>query len=159
MKVKNIVVEDFINYRKPSMFICTCTCTFKCCKEAGVSIDICQNSPTYKAETVDIPDDKIVSLYKYNHITKAIVFGGLEPLDQFDEVFNLIRELRDTTNDDIVIYTGYNKDEIEDKINLLKLFDNIIIKYGRYVPNDVSRFDNVLGVILASSNQYAEKIS
>ena len=37
-------------------------------------------------------------------------------------------------------------------------YDNIIIKFGRYIPNQQSHFDIVLGVNLASDNQYAERL-
>jgi hypothetical protein len=39
------------------------------------------------------------------------------------------------------------------------MFDNIIVKFGRFIPDDEKRFDEVLGVELASHNQYAEVIS
>ena len=35
----------------------------------------------------------------------------------------------------------------------------IIIKYGRFIPNQQKHYDEILGVYLASDNQYAEKIS
>ena len=41
----------------------------------------------------------------------------------------------------------------------LKKYPNIVVKYGRYIPNSESHYDEVLGITLASSNQYAEKIS
>ena len=34
-------------------------------------------------------------------------------------------------------------------------WDNIIIKFGRFIPDQKSTFDSVLGVELASQNQYA----
>ena len=37
-------------------------------------------------------------------------------------------------------------------------FTNIIIKFGRYIPNQKPHYDEVLGVNLASDNQYAERI-
>ena len=66
---------------------------------------------------------------------------------------------RKETNDDIVIYTGYTEEEVADKVYLLDLFPNIIIKYGRYIPGQEPHYDEVLGVKLASDNQYAKKIS
>jgi hypothetical protein len=36
---------------------------------------------------------------------------------------------------------------------------NIIIKYGRFIPNHQPHYDEILGVKLASDNQYAERIS
>lgn len=104
-------------------------------------------------------NSSIVNAYLNNDITKSIVIGGLEPFMQFDEVYDLIKLFRDNCTDDIVIYTGYYKDEIADKINTLSKFKNIYIKFGRYIPNQESHFDNVLGIELASNNQYGEKIS
>jgi len=36
---------------------------------------------------------------------------------------------------------------------------NIIIKYGRFIPDKEKHYDEVLGIYLASDNQYAERIS
>lgn len=159
MRIKFIKDEDFINYKKSSMFIGTCTCNFKCCTEIGVPISICQNQPWCSSDTLNISDSDIVNRYITNPLTHAIVFGGLEPFDQFDELYDLIKAFREKTFDDIVIYTGYYDFEIQSQIKLLKRFDDIIVKYGRYVPNKNGKYDNVLGVTLASDNQYAVKIS
>lgn len=94
-----------------------------------------------------------------NSITSAIVCGGLEPFDSWNDLYELIQLLRAVSTDDIVIYTGYYKKEIQDYVNQLKRYPNIIIKFGRYIPNQPSRYDEVLGVTLASNNQYAEQIS
>ena len=80
-------------------------------------------------------------------------------MDTFDDLLHFIAKFRQETDDDIIIYTGYNKEEVADKIAALSSFSNIIIKFGRYIPNSKSRYDEVLGVTLASKNQYAEKIS
>lgn len=157
MKIKNIKYEDFIQYKKCSMFIGTAFCDWKCCREA--QCDICQNLPLAKSPTIDMDDNKIVQSYLTNPLTEAIVFGGLEPMDQFDELFALIKLFRKYTNDDIVIYTGYYKEEISEKIQILQKIPRITIKFGRYTPNRESHFDELLGVILSSDNQYSEKIS
>lgn len=157
MRIKNLIHEDFLQYRKCSMFIGTATCSFKCCIEAGC--DICQNSSLALAQDFNIANEKIVQAYVNNPITSAIVVGGLEPFDQFTELVQLIAEFRRHTEDDIVIYTGFNKNEIEGKVIwLADNFTNIIIKFGRFIPNANKRYDDVLGVWLASDNQYAEKI-
>ena len=62
------------------------------------------------------------------------------------------------SSDTIVIYTGYYPSEIGDKLKKLFKFKNIIIKFGRFIPNDTPRHDNILGVTLASSNQFAQTI-
>jgi len=61
---------------------------------------------------------------------------------------------------DIVIYTGYYPDEIKDMLKTLKTYENtnIIIKFGRFIPDKPHRFDDVLGVELASDNQYAMRL-
>ena len=158
MQIKFLIDEDFINYKKPSMFIgAGISCSFKCDKDCGQ--EVCQNSSLSREPTIKLSIEKIVKRYIDNPITSAIVIGGLEPFDNYQEVKALISELRHKTNDDIVIYTGYNKEEIKNKISELSIFPNIIIKFGRFVPNSQARTDEVLGVKLASSNQYAECIS
>ena len=83
------------------------------------------------------------------------------PFDSAEDLFSFIELFRYKIHDDIVIYTGYTKDELEEKgiLTKLKKYDNIIIKYGRFIPNQEPHFDEVLGVKLASDNQYAERIS
>ena len=84
--------------------------------------------------------------------------GGLEPFDNGIELYALISKVRDYCDDDIVIYTGYKEEEIPKAIKALSEYKNIIIKFGRYIPNQKPHFDEVLGVNLASDNQYARRI-
>lgn len=157
MLIKSLVDEDFTNYKKPSMFIIFPYCTFKCDKEAGCSI--CQNSSLANEPNIDISTIEIVSRYVKNPITKAVVLGGLEPWDSQLDMKQLIMELRKYTNDDIVIYTGYTEEELKNKIPIINCYKNIIIKFGRFIPNQEKHYDEVLGVELASPNQYARRIS
>ena len=157
MLIKNLVDEDFINYSKPSMFILFNKCTFKCDKEAGCAI--CQNSALAHEPDIDFSIIEIVSRYLRNPITKAIVCGGLEPFDSKLDLMSLVMEFRKYTNDDIVIYTGYTEEELADKLPQLTCYKNIIIKFGRFVPNQEKHYDEILGVELASANQYARRIS
>lgn len=159
MKVKGIIDTDFVNYKFPCMTIESPYCDFKCDRECGCSV--CQNSPLATAPVYDYNDDSIIKLYQNNTIVHALVFQGLEPFDTFDDLRDFIFKFRNcySITDDIIIYTGYNKDEIENQLIELKQFPNIIVKFGRYVPNCEAHFDEVLGVKLASPNQYAERIS
>lgn len=158
MKTFGIIEEDFTNYKLPCMFISTTTCTFKCEKEAGIKC--CQNSHLINKIPLDISFEMLYNIYTNNPITKAIVVGGLEPFDQFEELHNLIHYFRgNNCEDEFVIYTGYYPEEIEGYIYFLKMFNNIIIKFGRYIPNSNNRYDEILGVTLASDNQFAKKIS
>lgn len=154
MKVKGVIYEDFINYKKISMTIIYPICiNFKC------SAEHCQNSPLAKSKTYDIDIDGTIEKYLSNPITDAVVMQGLEPFDSWSELLLFIEKFRAKSQDDIVIYTGYYKEEITDKIDILKQYDNIIVKFGRFLPNHEKHYDEVLGVYLASPNQYAEVIS
>lgn len=154
MKIKGLISEDFVNYKKPAMTIMFPHCNgFKC------GAEYCQNSPLSKTEDIEMDISNIVIRYLNNPITESVVMQGLEPFDSWDDLIGLVKQLRESCDDDIVIYTGYNKEEIADKIALLSKYKNIIIKYGRYIPNQKRHYDEVLDVYLASSNQYAEKIS
>ena len=154
--LKGIIDEDFVNYKVPSMVLMFPRCSFKC----GSSY--CQNSALTKEKDIEISVESIYERYINNEITKAIVFQGLEPLDSWDDVKELLyyfRIIKDC-HDDFVIYTGYNKEEIVEKISYIKLiYTNVIIKYGRYIDGQKPHKDGVLSVSLASDNQYAEKIT
>ena len=161
MRVKEILDEDFINYKKPAMFIGTVSCGGKCCIEAGIPLAVCQNDGWRSRAPIEISTDAVCQRYLANPITSAIVFGGLEPFEQFDEVYEFIQLLRTRykCDADVVIYTGYYANEIPDQLQMLRRFPNVIVKYGRYIPDAEPRYDIVLGVELASNNQYAERIS
>lgn len=156
MTIKTIVDEDLTNYKKPSMLIGTARCTFKCDEP---NRQYCQNRPWAKQPDIEISNKEIIDRYLNNHLTQALILAGLEPMDQFDEVFDLIRDFRKVSDDDVVIYTGYDANEINDKINQLLEFVHIVIKYGRYIPGQQPHMDLILGVNLASDNQYAQRIS
>ena len=156
MKIIDIIDEDFVNYKKPCMTIMMPFCTFKCDKECGKQV--CQNSDLASAPKIDIPTKKIIQRYLNNSISESVVFQGLEPMDSFYQVLNFVKKFREVSSDDIIIYTGYTKKEIQWYLTFFKDFDNIIIKYGRFIPDQKSHFDEVLGVNLASDNQYAERL-
>lgn len=159
MIVKEIRDEDFTSYKKPAMVIGFPSCTFKCERECGRK-GMCQNSALATAPDIEISVENIVHRYLQNPITKAIIFAGLEPMDSWIDMVNLIDELRKYTEDDIIVYTGYRMDEICQKTYWLgNKYKNIIFKFGRFVPNMPSRYDEILGVKLASNNQHAEVIS
>lgn len=154
--VKMILDENFQDYKKASMFIAFPRCDFKCFRELGLDIKKCQNYKTLEMENFTIQFSEIFDRYIKNKITSAIVLGGLEPFLSFDEVYGLIKYFRSKKClDEFVIYTGYYPDEISDEIEKLKKIENIIVKFGRFIPNSKSKFDKILGVHLCSENQYA----
>lgn len=157
MKIKFLVDEDFVNYKKPSMFIGFPHCNMKCNKDCGQ--EVCQNKTLLNEPNIEIEIEEIIDRYLSNPLTHAIVCGGMEPFDDYDDLLELITEFRKFTGDDIIIYTGYEPKEIPiDKLNLLAKYINIIVKFGRYKPNQNPHFDDVLGVNLCSDNQFATEI-
>lgn len=153
MLIKNLIYEDFVNYKVPALFIATARCSFKC---PG-----CQNRQLADLDDILIDNDTLVDRYLSNPITHAIVIGGLEPFDQFDELLAFCEALnKKKVTDDLVVYTGYKEGEIP--YLLAKLCDlnemrNVIVKFGRFVSDQESHFDEILGVNLASDNQYARR--
>ena len=158
MKILNIKPEDFTNYKKPSMFIGMGTCDFKCCIESNIPTETCQNHRLLE-DYMELEPQTIVGNYMSNNISEAIVIGGLDPFNDFMNLLDLIDEFRRNTLDDIVIYTGYYPYEIINYLLYLTNYDNIIIKFGRFIPNDTLHKDKVLGVELVSNNQYAVKLN
>ena len=158
MILKGIIDTDVVNYKEISMVLEFPICKeFKCDKECGQQV--CQNSALATAPNIEVDPMDLIARYETNPITEAVCCQGLEPWDSFTDLLTFITLFRSVSNDDIVIYTGYNKEEILDKVEMLKEFKNIIIKYGRYIPDQTPHFDEILGVNLASDNQYAERIS
>lgn len=154
MLLKDILDEDFVNYKLPSMVLAFPKCdSFKCGRS------VCQNGALTNSPDIIITAKKLVERYLKNTITHSVVCGGLEAFDSWQDLQDFVKEFRSKTDDDIVIYTGYNKCEIHDKIRWLQKYKNIIVKYGRYIPGQKPHYDGVLGVELASDNQYAERIS
>ena len=157
MVLRNVIMEDFINYKLPAMFlIFPICCGFKCGHE------VCQNANLVNDPRLIVVDTKeVCKQFISNGITKAIVCGGLEPFDSIDDLLELISTLRNEfcCQNDVVIYTGYTEEEVnnDEKMKQVLNFNNIVIKYGRYVPNETPHRDCVLGVNLASSNQYAKR--
>ena len=158
--VRLIQDEDFVNYKLSSMFIALGRCDWKCCKEANIPISVCQNSELAKQKEIEVSVDEIFRRYIQNPITNAVVIGGLEPMSMAGKVIDLIKYFRENNcDDDFVIYTGYYAAEIPAIMTQLLKYKNIVVKQGRFVPNCPKRYDEVLGVWLASDNQYAERIS
>lgn len=155
MKIKGIIDECIGDYKKTSMYIAMPYCSFKCDKENGIKL--CQNSQLINEPDIDVSYEDLISRYLQNPLTEAIIFSGLEPLDSSQDLNKFIKIFRLFSDDDIVIYTGYTENEIFTMFKGTALLKekNIIIKCGRYRPNQSPHYDELLGIELASDNQYA----
>ena len=157
MKLKGLNEYDICNYKLPSMFLIFPYCSFKCDHECGQPV--CQNSSLAQSSIIEVEPTELIIRYINNPLTHSVVCGGLEPLDSWDELLSFISLFRGFSKDPIIIYTGYYKEEILQQLEMLKFFPNIIVKYGRFIPKSPHIYDTVLGVELASNNQYAEELS
>lgn len=173
MKIKGIIDECFTDYKEPVMYIAFSRCSFKCDIENHCRL--CQNSNLAKEPDIEISKEKLIERYLNNPITSGIVLAGLEPFDTPLELEAFINSFRNKygCNDPIIIYTGYTEEELDngqyytnynkcpdavlaEQWEYLKTF-NIIVKFGRFIPNQTKHFDNILGINLISNNQYAKE--
>ena len=167
MKLINLIEEDFTNYRKPGMFLGFPHCSGKCNSKDCI---VCQNESLRhipESDLIDISIEDVIDRYRRNRVVKCLIFGGLEPFDSFYDLNETIAQFRSKHDisyswDPIIIYTGYYPFEIEDKLAAVTSVNNnmpLIVKFGRYIPGHKPHYDPVLGVKLASDNQYALQYS
>lgn len=167
MILRGLVDEDIVNFHKTSMYLIFPHCSFKCDKECGR--EVCQNSSLATAPLLEISPESVCERYINNPLTSAVVCAGLEPFDSKFDLLSLVDCMRRRyeRDDPFVIYTGYTEEELESNElpeqnfihSHLKEYPNIIIKYGRFIPDQESHYDEVLGVKLASPNQYAKRLT
>lgn len=156
MKLKQIIDESFGDYKECSMLLVVPSCTFKC--------EGCQNKHLMQLPTQEFPDEEIWERFQKNPLTKAIVIGGLEPLDDIMDIAKFIfigvtKEMEVP----LIIYTGYDVFDLDgcrplEMRILYSAFDlykaPITVKYGPYIKGRKSVYNEILGVTLASDNQY-----
>ena len=159
MILKGILDCDFTNYKEPVLTLEFSQCDFKCDKLNGCKV--CQNSSLVDEPNLDISLETIWQLYQQNPLTKGFCCQGLEPLDSTLDLLDFIMFIRMTKqcNDPIIIYTGYNKEEVTKFIYQIYHYPNLIFKWGRFILGHQPHYDKVLGVQLASNNQYGEKLT
>ena len=146
MIIKDFIAEDFNSYMYPTATVIL---------PSGDPDD----NPVFP-----MPDKGIIELFVYNEKTKALVIKNLTPLNfsYFDEIIELLRKLRveyKQKNSLFILYTDYDKQDIQDKLLALRSYVGpVIVKFGKYDPTFPPKMDSVLGIMLSSSNQYAERI-
>ena len=155
MILKGIIDESFGDYKLCSMLLITNSCEWKC--------EGCQNVHLSTLPSIEYQDDEIFCRFLTNPLSEAIVFGGLEPLDQADEIVKFIRKAKDEYHLGIplIFYTGYTEEELSSfKFNSFRDIckeyrGRVIIKCGRYIQNCPPKYDENLGVTLISNNQFS----
>lgn len=160
IKVRDIVDKHYGDYYKPSMFIVFGNCDWQCTNEGGFECKLCQDISLTLQQEINIRAEILCERYVEDTTTNAILIGGLEPMTNFSDLYSFIHTLRVDfdCHDDVVIYTGYYPHEIEKQLEKLSEFDNIIFKFGRYIPYGEPKFDEVLKVELSSDNQFGCRV-
>lgn len=164
----DVVTDNVTDYKKTSLFLVFPYCSGKCGEE-------CQNKDLRKKEIKEFDTEDIVKFYQSLDTHNAVVCGGLEPWDSFEELKQLIKDFAISSSIksvDFVIYTGYDniikyyfdgkyRELKEGFFGLLQLWkeyadpsSNLIIKQGKYdVNRKIPWHSDVLGVDLATNNQ------
>lgn len=150
MKLKAVERADFRSYKKPAMRL--------------VLPDYCYTDASgikHFSKNADIDVFKLITSYVLDDVVKAVVFDGTEPFDSYEDIKYFIKKFREITDDTIIIYSQYDECALEKQLEELSQYSNIIVKFGKMLC-DSSRsmiYDDVLGVVLSSDNQYAKEIS
>ena len=156
----DIIKQDCVNNGKGVTYLIESgiKCTFKCDKESNCQV--CHNYALSKNTPKVFYIKDLINDYLSQDLSKSVTFQGLEPLDTLKQHLWFIYHFRKISSDPIYLWTGYNEEECEDLIYLIKKmkWENIIIKFGRFIPNRPHKYDEVLGVELSSDNQYARRI-
>jgi len=156
------------DYKKFAIYLPTTFCTLKCMtelKQREIKLEEheeCHNHKLLGCNTIELSTLDIKTKYIDNNpLVECVILSGLDPMDDFDNSIKFIKEFRELDKKmEIVIFTGYEPEEIMDKINLLKEIDNrnITFKFGRFRPDLKPRYDEVGEVTLISGNQYFKNI-
>ena len=142
-------------------------CSYNTARTNGARLLANANIKEYIDEVMSAKDEsRIASQDEILQILTDIARGVTEEeVVQFSQLGEELRTTRKPTIKDrmgmssIDYATLFKKEEILNHINWLQQFENIIIKFGRYIPNQGKHFDEILGIWLSSDNQYAEEIS
>ncbi len=162
MKLRAIIDSDCNHYKDFTMVLFAPYCTWKCCTECGIPESSCANHCFQQQDVKEYPNEAIINRYISNPLHGGLCIAGAEPLDSND-LRGFLKEFRAAVPDVIIIYTGYTADEpiVVEFIDWLTKNDinDVILKVGRYIPDGTKHIDPILGVPLASENQYAIKVN
>lgn len=124
MRFHNITYPDVNNGEGCRVTLWVAGCTHHC---KG-----CHNPQTWSFKsgrefTEDIKN-KLYNVLKLPYI-KGITFSGGDPLDSFEDVFELIKDIKNSFNDkDIWLFSGYTLEDIQnsDKNIILEYIDVLV---------------------------------
>lgn len=95
-------------------------CSLRC--EGCISVD------TWATAKTLIPIDQLMmALSSYLPLVDGITISGGEPFDQFDALLAIVAQLREKTEVDILVYTGYSIENIPDQLQKIKPYIDVLI--------------------------------
>ena len=95
-------------------------CSLRC--EGCISLD------TWATAKTLIPIDQLMmALSSYLPLVDGITISGGEPFDQFDALLAIVAQLREKTEVDILLYTGYSIEDIPDQLQQIKPYIDVLI--------------------------------
>ena len=124
MRFHNITYPDVNNGEGCRVTLWVAGCTHHC---KG-----CHNPQTWSFKsgrefTEDIKN-KLYNVLKFPYI-KGITLSGGDPLDSFDDIFELVKDIKNSFNDkDIWLFSGYTLEDIQnsDKNIILEYIDVLV---------------------------------
>ena len=151
MQLKKIEETKTLYNNELSLYLIASSCKWKC--------KICPNAHYSRFETVDIPNTDILQKFKSDDNLKAIVIGGLEPMDQMNDLRGFIFDARKFfepgDRPKIVIYTGYEMDELNKMhysglASELMQYGNAMVIAGRNIWKTKKKFYLSINTYLTS---------
>lgn len=147
MRIYNILVSSKVNGKGKRLVIWTQGCSILC---KG-----CFNPETHDFSAgYDVTIEAIMEMVRKSDIDGVTISGG-EPFDQKDALLNLVSALRDTTNLDIIVYSGYSLQEL----SLNELSRQILQKIDAVITGKYDEGKKNTRYLYGSSNQEVTLIS
>lgn len=95
-------------------------CSLRC--EGCISVD------TWATAKKLIPIEQLMTkLSSYLPLIDGITISGGEPFEQFEALLAIVVQLRERTNVDILVYTGYGVEDITDQLQQIKPYIDVLI--------------------------------
>jgi len=149
LKIHNFLPSSYANGPGRRAVVWVQGCSLKC---PG-----CYNPDTHNPEggfTISVSElyNKIVSL---KDSIEGITISGGEPLEQPEALAELVQKIRETTNFSIIVFTGYEWNELE---NILNYSEEKTNPKPTLTPNMLRKVINSIDILIAGRFDFKQKI-
>jgi len=111
----------------------------------------CFNQHLKDSPILKIDEYELLQSVKDNPFEEGIILGGLEWVNQAEEMLRLI-SIAWQMDLKVMIYTGMDEEHFFNYVRK-DIFEGVYIKFGNYDPHQLSDSNVQMGVKLASDNQ------